>query len=96
MATSLQALERGEVHYPSWIHDEFYTRNFVTETVRAAVRSGLTEEQAKKALSEQSMANTMMTIAAYFEKNGFSRSEQIVGACDYVEKAASKLLNNNK
>ncbi|SAK83415.1 hypothetical protein AWB80_05485 [Caballeronia pedi] len=92
-ASAHAAARAGSATLPTSILNPAFQKQLVVETTRAAVDAGMSAEQAKAWFSQQNVANAVMTAAASFEKEGFSRSAQIVGAADFTKDFARAHLH---
>lgn len=87
-----QAVQEGKVEYPSWIHDTMWTKSLVDMTVEAAMKAGMTKDQAAMWFKQQDVADAVMTCAAQMEKVGFNKPDQISGAYEFTHKLAAAQL----
>lgn|GEM_PF-994609 len=90
--SAMESTLRGETRAPSWIRNKPLQQQFVLETTKAAIEAGMTAEQARSWFAQQDVVNCILTAAACFEKEGFRRFEQIVGASDLTKTLAREQL----
>lgn len=91
---TLKIVNNGERQHPSWINDRLWQKTLVESTMDEAQKSGMSKLQAENWLSQQSVAERIITFIAQLEKAKFSRLDQVSGAMEYTGKLASAQIQD--
>lgn len=80
-----EAIEGRRYAVPSWQANTAMTNSLGAEALKAGIDAGMTREVAQRWLSADDTVKALLTAAAYFEREGFSRAEQVVATADYTK-----------
>ncbi|WP_417241804.1 hypothetical protein [Celeribacter sp.] len=89
---AVEKIQQGITRHPTWIKQPEWAKSLVTTTNEAALKAGMSQDQAKRWFARQDVADSIMTMAAELEKVGFSKLEQISLSYDFTLKLAKLQL----
>lgn len=86
------AIQQDHRLTPSWVGKPQIRKTLDSEVLKAVIEAGMTAPQGNEWLAREDVTAAMLTTAACFEKADFSKSEQIVGTCDFLKRLAGAQL----
>ncbi|MCY9834615.1 hypothetical protein [Aeromonas media] len=89
---TMLAIQQGDFKTPTWLLDTVFIKQLVIECKKTALDAGVPNDEVMYWISQSEIWGGILTAAACFEKEGFGKLEQIVGASDITKNLASEWL----
>ncbi|MEJ6017023.1 hypothetical protein ACTG22_07450 [Aeromonas caviae] len=89
---AMTAIQQSNFKMPSWLNNSVLQKQLMIECKKAALDAGMTNDEVQYWFSQGDVLGSILTAVACFEKEGFGKSEQIVGASDVTKNLAREWL----